>query len=110
MVYINNDGRVMQSRPWSFGAVTDMFWGFINLIVLFFQTLINPGLTSKGDNHRTDYRSTGGRGECELQKQRLFFYCQVGNNLNSLISGPPPGGPRRRFGGFGGQGGAAGPP
>ena len=75
----------MQSRPWSFGAVTDMFWGFINLIVLFFQTLINPGLTSKGDNHRTDYRSTGGRGP------------------------PPGGGPRRRMGGFGGQGGA-GPP
>ena len=86
MVYINNDGRVMQSRPWSFGAVSDMFWGFINLIVLFFQTLINPGLTSKGDNHRTDYRSTGGRGP------------------------PPGGGPRRRMGGFGGQGGAAGPP
>lgn len=83
MVYINNDGRVLQSRPWSFGAVTDMFWGFINLIVLFFQTLI-PGFNDKKDNRSTDYRSNGGRG-------------------------PPPSGPRRRFGGFGGQG-AAGPP
>ena len=63
MVYINNDGRVLQSRPWSFGAVTDMFWGLINIIVLFFRTLINPDLTSKGDQHRTDYRSTGGRGK-----------------------------------------------
>ena len=84
MVYVTGDGRVVQSRPWSFGAVTDIFWGFINVIVLFFRTLINPDSTAKGDRYTTDYRSTGGRG-------------------------PPPA-PRRRFGGFGGRGGAAGPP
>jgi len=86
MVYVNSDGTVLNSRPWSFGAVIDMFWGFINIIVLFFKTLIQPDLTSKGEGHTTDYRSTGGRGP------------------------PPNGGPRRRFGGFGGRGGAAGPP
>ena len=75
---------VQQSNPWGFGAFMDMFWGFINVIVLFFRTLINPDSTAKGDRYVTDYRSTGGRG-------------------------PPPA-PRRRFGGFGGRGGAAGPP
>lgn len=85
MVYVTNDGRVVQSRPWSFGAVTDMFWAFINVIALFFRTLINPDSTSKGDRHTTDYRSTGGRG-------------------------PPGPGPRRRFGGFGGGSGAPSPP
>lgn len=85
MVYIAGDGRVLESRPWSFAAFTDLFWGFVNVIVLFFRTLINPDSNAKGDRYTTDYRSTGGRG-------------------------PPPG-PRRRFGGFGGgTGGPSGPP
>ena len=79
MVYVSGDGQILQSRPWSLGAIGDMFWGFINVIVLFFRTLINPDSTAKGDKFTTDYRSTGGRGP------------------------PPP--PRRRFGGFGGRGG-----
>ena len=81
MVYYTGDGRVVESRPWSFGYFSDIFWGFINVVGIFFQTLINPDSSSKGDRYTTDYRSTGGRG-------------------------PPPGGPRRRFGGFGGSGGA----
>ncbi len=80
MVYVNSDGRITESRPWSLGAVTDMFWAFINVISLFFRTLIFPDSSAKGDRYTTDYRSTGGRG--------------------------PPGPPRRRFGGFGGSGGA----
>lgn len=84
MVYVTGDGRVMESRPWSLGYFTDLFWGIINVIGLFFRTLINPDSSAKGDRYTTDYRSTGGRG--------------------------PPGPPRRRFGGFGGSGGAAGPP
>ena len=85
MVYIAGDGRVLESRPWSIAALTDLFWSFVNVIVLFFRTLINPDSGAKGDRFTTDYRSTGGRG-------------------------PPPG-PRRRFGGFGGgAGGPSGPP
>lgn len=56
MVYVNSDGTILNSRPWSFGAVIDMFWGFINIFVLFFKTLINPDLTKKGEGHTTDYR------------------------------------------------------
>jgi hypothetical protein len=80
MVYIAGDGQVLEARPWSFGALTEMFWGLINFFGLFFRTLINPDSSAKGDSYTTDYRSTGGRGP------------------------PPP--PRRRFGGFGGRGGA----
>jgi len=87
MAYITSDGRVVESRPFSLGSITDLFWGFINFFALFFRTLINPNENSKGDGYSTDYRSTGGRGP------------------------PPNGGPRRRFGGFGpsGGGGAAPP-
>jgi len=87
MVYISNDGQVLQAKPWSLGSLGDMFWGFITFIQLFFKTLVDPSANKKGDGYATDYKSTGGRG------------------------GPPGGGPRRRFGGFGGgQSGAASPP
>ena len=59
MVYVMGDGRVVESRPWSFGAITDMFWGFINVVVLFFRTLINPDGSNKGNNTSTDYRRPG---------------------------------------------------
>ncbi len=86
MVYIDSQGQVHESRPWSFTSVTDLFWGFVTFVTLFFRTLVNPDANRKGDGHSTDYRSNGGRG-------------------------PPPAGPRRRFGGFGGTGGApAAPP
>lgn len=92
MTYISRDGQVLQSKPWSLGSIGDLFFGLINVVTLFFSTL-NPFSTpnSKGENHSTDYRSTGGRGA------------------------PPGGGPKRRFGGFGGgqggpTGGAGGPP
>jgi len=75
----------MESRPWSWGSIVDMFWGVISFLSLFFRTLIDPNLNKKGDGHSTDYRNTGGRGA------------------------PPGGGPRRRFGGFGGGGGGGGP-
>ena len=47
MAYITSDGRVMESRPWSFGSIPDFFWGIINFFALFFRTLINPNETSK---------------------------------------------------------------
>jgi len=88
MVYISPSGQVLESRPWSFSSLVDMFWGFVGFMTLYFKTLIDPNLNKKGESYATDYRSTGGRG-----------------------GGPPGGGPRRRFGGFNrGQGGAGSPP
>jgi len=59
MAYVTGDGRVLESRPWSLAALIDMFWGFINVVVLFFRTLINPDSSKKGDNTTSDYRRPG---------------------------------------------------
>jgi len=56
MAYVTGDGRVVQSRPWSFAALIDMFWGLITVVGYFFQTLI-PG--EKKDDRTSDYRRPG---------------------------------------------------
>ena len=59
MVYMGRDGQVLESRPWGLNSLTDLFWGFINFVTIFFTTLINPNATAKGDGYTTDYRNTG---------------------------------------------------
>ncbi|KAK3793184.1 hypothetical protein RRG08_009483 [Elysia crispata] len=86
MPYISN-GQVVESRsPWRLSFITDLFWGIINFVVLFFQTLVDPSKNSKGNRYTSDYRRPG--------------------------SGPGggPGGPRRRMGGIGGDRGGPNPP
>ncbi|XP_059169727.1 selenoprotein K-like isoform X2 [Physella acuta] len=85
MPYISASGQVVDSRsPWRLSIIPDMIWGFINFIILFFQTMINPNKTARSDKYTSDYRRPGGGGG---------------------------GGPSRRMGGFGGRGGnAPGPP
>ncbi|XP_025107123.1 selenoprotein K-like [Pomacea canaliculata] len=86
MVYVSG-GQILNSKSrWRLSFIPDIFWGIINFIVLFFQTMINPNMSKRGSAYTSDYRPPG--------------------------SGPggPPGGPRRRMGGFGGGGGAPSPP
>ncbi|KAL7633786.1 UNVERIFIED_CONTAM: hypothetical protein RMT77_015741 [Armadillidium vulgare] len=88
MVYITSDGKVSNNRQWGFSSISDFFWGILNFIFLFFQTLINPDLNRRGSNYESSsYRpGPGGRG-------------------------PPPPPPRRRMGRlFGGDGGPPPPP
>jgi hypothetical protein len=69
MVYVNADGNVGESRsPWRISIVSDFFWGVVNFVGLFVDTLINPrkaiprravgnGDTSSGSgasNYRSD--------------------------------------------------------
>uniref|UniRef100_A0A0A9Y5L2 Glycine-rich selenoprotein n=1 Tax=Lygus hesperus TaxID=30085 RepID=A0A0A9Y5L2_LYGHE len=42
MTYVTRDGRVLPSQPWGIAKVMGLFWGFIDLIVAYFQTLISP--------------------------------------------------------------------
>ncbi|KAF6031103.1 SELENOK [Bugula neritina] len=84
MVYVSG-GQVYDSRPWSLGSIQEIFWGFLNFIVLFFKTLVSPNLTSKGANSASTYRAGGSSG-------------------GGGPRGPPPG-PKKRMGGFGGRGG-----
>jgi hypothetical protein len=61
MVYIDNEGRVLQAKPWSFNSIGDIFWGVINFFSLFIRTLINPDTNKKGDGYTSDYRSKKSR-------------------------------------------------
>ncbi|XP_046580218.1 selenoprotein K-like [Haliotis rubra] len=82
MVYVS-EGQVLDSRsPWRLSVIPEMFWGFINFILLFFQTMYDPNKTKYGSSHTSDYRP----------------------------GGPPGPGPRRRMGGFRAGPGAPSPP
>ncbi|KAK7102402.1 selenoprotein K-like [Littorina saxatilis] len=86
MAYVSG-GQVLESRsPWRLSFIPEFFWGIINFIVLFFKSMYNPDLNSRGGRYTSEYRPPG--------------------------SGPggPPQPPRRRQGGFGGGGGAPSPP
>lgn len=72
MTYISSDGRIGGGGGWSLSTIPNLLWGFVNFIVLFFQTMINPDLTKRGNGYSSNYRSTG--------------------------RGPPPGPPSRRMG------------
>ncbi|KAF2361705.1 Selenoprotein SelK/SelG [Trinorchestia longiramus] len=85
MVYISAQGSLQQGcSGWSISRIPELFWGLINFVMLFFQTLVNPWITRRGSNYVSDYRAPG--------------------------RGPPPGPPRRRFGGLHRTGGAGPPP
>ncbi|KAF4070671.1 hypothetical protein AMELA_G00288200 [Ameiurus melas] len=63
MVYVSN-GQVLDSRtrsPWSLSFLGDLFWGVVEFIGLFFQTLIQPD-RSKDGNPSSMSRFSDGRG------------------------------------------------
>ncbi|CAH1782495.1 unnamed protein product, partial [Owenia fusiformis] len=91
MVYVSGGQMLESQSPWRLSFIPEMFWGIINFIVLFFQTMVMPSTTKKGrESYTTDYRVGGGGGGGGGQ-------------------GPPPP-PRRRMGGFRGGGGGPSPP
>lgn len=84
MTYLS-DGRLVNGKRWSFA---DYFWIPLNFIVLFFQTLFNPGLSGRGHGYASS------------------------NYIHPDHRGGPPG-PRRRMGriiGPGDSGGSSPPP
>jgi len=43
MPYVSSDGTVRQVRPWARASLlSDVFWGIVNFVGLFFSTLFNP--------------------------------------------------------------------
>lgn len=60
MVYINSDGSI-GDRPW-YRNLLGLFWGFINFITAFFQTLINPAYSPSGGRYLSGNSRPGGGG------------------------------------------------
>ncbi|KAL6072975.1 hypothetical protein QOT17_005237 [Balamuthia mandrillaris] len=45
--YVRSDGTVGPRSSWSLSAVPDLFWGIVNGITLFVQTMISPEATQE---------------------------------------------------------------
>lgn len=85
MVHIVN-GQVVESRsPWRLSIIPEIFWGVVNFVSAFFQSLVGP-LFAQDGNARSSYGRPG----------------------SGQAPPRPPGG--GRFRGFGGGGGPAPPP
>merc|ERR1712189_114557 len=53
MVYISSNGQVQDSHGWSLQNVKRTFWNFIDGVLLFFQTLVMPNSSRRGDRYVT---------------------------------------------------------
>uniref|UniRef100_A0AAY4EDX5 Selenoprotein K n=2 Tax=Denticeps clupeoides TaxID=299321 RepID=A0AAY4EDX5_9TELE len=63
MVYVSN-GQVLDNRtqsPWRLSFLTDLFWGAVEFIALFFQTIVQPDMSKEG-NGGSSSRFSDGRG------------------------------------------------
>ncbi|KAK1786582.1 hypothetical protein P4O66_003030 [Electrophorus voltai] len=61
---LTDKGQVLDSRtqsPWRLSFLSDLFWGVVEFIGLFFQTLVQPDL-SKDGNSGASSRFSDGRG------------------------------------------------
>uniref|UniRef100_A0A8C8GW20 Selenoprotein K n=1 Tax=Oncorhynchus tshawytscha TaxID=74940 RepID=A0A8C8GW20_ONCTS len=64
MVYVAN-GQVLDNRsqsPWRMSFLTDLFWGAVEFIGLFFQSLVQPDLTKRGNSGSSSAGYSDGRG------------------------------------------------
>jgi len=62
MSYIAGDGSLVDSRPrslLSLSTIPELFWEAVNFITLFFRTMIDPSVTSRGSNYTATYRPGG---------------------------------------------------
>lgn len=63
MVYISNDGKILDSTPWGLRKITGFFSSIIYMIVFFFQTLFGLETDSYGSgttrNHRPGFGPPG---------------------------------------------------
>lgn len=91
MAYISASGTVQDSKSssWGLSTIPDMFWGFINFIVLFFQTMFSPDLTKKGNNYSSDYKPGDDRGG---PRRRMGRPGNGGDGPSSPTNLPPGGG------------------
>ncbi|EFN76646.1 hypothetical protein EAI_13426, partial [Harpegnathos saltator] len=53
------DGSVVNSIPWSLRRIFGLFTGLIYMVIMFFQTLINPNM-NQASGQSTSFRSSSG--------------------------------------------------
>uniref|UniRef100_H3APS4 Selenoprotein K n=2 Tax=Latimeria chalumnae TaxID=7897 RepID=H3APS4_LATCH len=73
MVYVSN-GQVLDSRtqsPWRLSFITDLFWGIVDFVGLFFQTLFQPDMTRRAGGSSSYTRYDDGRGPPPYPRRRL---------------------------------------
>lgn len=79
MPYINSDGTVVESRSYMrLSIFSDIIWGVLNFIGLFFDTLINPS---------KERPKPSARAEAEAEKRRegtATFRGPKGSNIKTL--------------------------
>merc|ERR1711911_29291 len=61
MVYISPDGRVEDPNTWSIAKAKRIFWNFVDGVILFVQTLVNPNASRRGDRYVTQYGAPSSR-------------------------------------------------
>ncbi|KXJ12693.1 selenoprotein K [Exaiptasia diaphana] len=60
MVYLSQ-GNVLERRSiWRVSAISDFFWGIVDFIILFFHTMVSPGLTKRGNSYSGSSNRPGG--------------------------------------------------
>jgi len=79
MAYVTSDGDVVKSTPWGLRRVFGFFTGIIYMTVMFFQTLVNPGMNRSGSQNTRDYRLGSGP---NLSTRRLGRPRNTGNNVD----------------------------
>ncbi|XP_066591410.1 selenoprotein K-like [Prorops nasuta] len=60
MVYISDDGKVLNSTPWGLKQLFGFFTGIIYAVLFFFQTLFSPGTSGEGNQHYKNFRPGSG--------------------------------------------------
>ncbi|VVC28749.1 Hypothetical protein CINCED_3A010055 [Cinara cedri] len=58
MVYITESGSLQDHTPIK-KKITDSFWGVVNFVSFFFQSLLSPNSTRWGNQYSVTYRRPG---------------------------------------------------
>ncbi|XP_032683270.1 selenoprotein K-like [Odontomachus brunneus] len=78
MVYVTDDGSVVNSIPWSLRRIFGLFTGVIYMFIMFFQTLINPDMNRAGNHSTRDFRPGSG----PRPSNRRLGRPNTGNNVD----------------------------
>ncbi|KAL4148600.1 hypothetical protein QTP88_002788 [Uroleucon formosanum] len=71
MVYISQSGNLHETVPMK-KKIIDTFWGVINFVSFFVQSLVRPNSTRWGNQYTVTYRRPGSSSSGTVRPQRRF--------------------------------------